>query len=58
VRGWLSTFAGPYLATLSESERVQVVAEVEERVTPLLRDAAGIVQADYVRLRIVAVRPQ
>jgi trans-aconitate methyltransferase len=58
VRGWLSTFAGPYLDALPESKRADVLTEVEERVTPVLRDTNGVVHADYVRLRVVAQRPQ
>jgi trans-aconitate methyltransferase len=58
VRGWLSTFAGSYLSALVESERAEVLTEVEERVTPMLRDTNGVVHADYVRLRVVAQRPQ
>ena len=56
VRGWLSTFAGPYFAALPESERARMLTEVEDRVTPLLSDENGIVHADYVRLRVVAER--
>lgn len=56
VRGWLSTFAGSYLAALPESERAAVLAEVEDRVKPLLSDVNGVVHADYVRLRVVAER--
>lgn len=56
VRGWLSTFAGSYFTALPESEHAEVLTEVEERVTPVLRDANGVVHADYVRLRVVAQR--
>jgi hypothetical protein len=57
IAGWLSTFAGPYLAALPEAERAGAAERIEARLTPRLRDEKGVVIADYVRLRVVARRP-
>jgi trans-aconitate methyltransferase len=57
VTGWLETFAQPFLAALVESERPAFLAEVRERLRPVLSDAYAAWTADYVRLRLLAVKP-
>lgn len=56
LRGWLRTFAGPFLnAIVSEEERERVVEEVVEAVRPDCYDAtSGIWSVMYVRLRVKA----
>ena len=58
IRGWLATFAGPMIDVLPASERAPLVDEVEALLRPMLCDTAGRWTADYVRLRLVARRPQ
>jgi trans-aconitate methyltransferase len=57
VRGWLDTFGHVYLSRVPPEQREAVVGEVEQRVSPLLAGADGVVVADYVRLRVVAEKP-
>ena len=55
--GWLKVFASPMLAGLSPSDRDRVCALVEDD----LRDTMvydGTWVADYVRLRIIALKPR
>ena len=55
LRGWIAMFADRLLAPVPAAERGEVLREVEERLRPSLhRD--GTWHADYVRLRVVAVR--
>ena len=55
LRGWIAMFADRLLAPVPAAERGEVLREVEERLRPSLhRD--GTWYADYVRLRVVAVR--
>lgn len=56
LAGWLLTFREPFFAQFSENERRAVLAEVEEVLRPVLCDSAGRWTADYVRLRVRAVR--
>ena len=56
VGDWLDTFAESYLGMLSDDTRPQVVADVVERLRPVLVDETGTWIADYVRLRFHAVR--
>lgn len=58
VGGWLQTFAQPYLAALSEAERVSVISEIVERLRPELCDPEGDWYADYVRLRFAAYKQE
>jgi SAM-dependent methyltransferase len=58
ARGWLDTFANPFLARVPPEERDAVVAEVESYVVPRLAGADGVVVADYVRLRVSAEKPK
>lgn len=56
LRGWLRTFAGPFLNALdSEGEREEVVREVEEALRPDAYDQeSGVWNVMYVRLRVLA----
>ncbi|HEY1075170.1 MAG TPA: methyltransferase domain-containing protein [Fontimonas sp.] len=56
VRGWLETFAQPFLAAVPAAQRDAVLDEVSERLRPQLRDASGLWTADYVRLRFIAYK--
>jgi trans-aconitate methyltransferase len=53
---WLKVFRRPFFAQYGAAED-QVLAEVEELLAPSLRDARGNWTADYVRLRVEAVKP-
>ena len=54
MRGWLDTFANPFLAGVSEGERHEMLEEVTSLLAPSLRGRAGEWTADYVRLRFSA----
>lgn len=54
MRGWLETFANPFLAGVSEEERAAILEEVTSLLAPSLRGRAGAWIADYVRLRFAA----
>ena len=56
VTSWLEIFAKPFLATVSKSERPQLLEEVRDLLEPDLRTADGIWVADYVRLRTAATK--
>jgi SAM-dependent methyltransferase len=56
MAGWLATFAAPFLAARPEAERAVLLARAEALLAPALRSASGDWIADYVRLRVVAVR--
>jgi trans-aconitate methyltransferase len=53
---WLKVFRRPFFAQYG-AEEDKVLAEVEELLAPSLRDARGNWTADYVRLRVEAVKP-
>lgn len=57
VGGWLETFCQSFTNALPAAERPAFLAEVQERLAPLLRDAKGRWHADYVRLRFAATKP-
>lgn len=57
MRGWLDTFANPFLAGFAEAERTRLLDEVEALLAPSLRDRGGGWTADYVRLRFAARLP-
>lgn len=57
VGGWVATFAQPYTSALTESERKRFISEVVEALRPMLCDANGNWEADYVRLRFFATKP-
>ena len=54
MRGWLDTFANPFLAGVSDGERHEMLEEVTSLLAPSLRGRAGEWTADYVRLRFSA----
>jgi trans-aconitate methyltransferase len=56
MRGWLSTFRESYFEQWPEEKREQIISEIETLLAPALRDKAGNWTADYVRLRVAAVR--
>lgn len=55
LRNWCMMFAGHVLQPLSEDARRRVIAAAEQRLRPLLFHD-GVWTADYVRLRIIALR--
>lgn len=57
IRGWLETFAQPYMAGLPATQRQAVMSEVVEALRPVLCDTKGDWRADYVRLRFAALKP-
>lgn len=57
MRGWLETFANPFLEGLDRVDRDSVLEQVVETLSPSLRDGTGRWTADYVRLRFVARKP-
>lgn len=54
VRGWLDTFAQPFLAQVPAEIHDVVLTQVSERLRPQLQDSSGSWTADYVRLRFIA----
>ena len=56
MAGWLETFAMPFVSGLADGDRVAALAEVVELLRPVLCDSMGKWTADYVRLRVRAVR--
>jgi SAM-dependent methyltransferase len=57
LRGWLETFANPFVAGVQAAERAEILADVTALLAPVLRDTQGRWIADYVRLRFAARRP-
>ncbi|GAC72139.1 hypothetical protein PANT_6c00084 [Moesziomyces antarcticus T-34] len=59
LRGWLETFAGPFLNAIdAEQDKQAVVAEVEDALRPDCYDAeSGVWSVMYVRLRVLAHKP-
>jgi hypothetical protein len=57
MSGWLETFAQPYLSILRTTERRGCISEIVEALRPILCDAQGMWQTDYVRLRFSATKP-
>ncbi len=55
MSAWLKTFRGVFFAQFGEDAPV-VLAEVEDLLRPVLCDARGQWSADYVRLRLEAVK--
>jgi hypothetical protein len=53
--GWLTTFAHSFTALLPESERLEYLELVRDRIKPQLCDPNGRWVADYMRLRFKAV---
>lgn len=56
MRGWLDTFADPFLQDVPAAERGAVLDDVSALLAPTLRDRGGRWSADYVRLRFAARR--
>ena len=54
MRGWLETFAIPFLKRLPEAERETALDEMVARLRPVLCDEKQRWTADYVRLRFLA----
>jgi SAM-dependent methyltransferase len=54
--GWLRTFGGAIFSGLPETARDAVRNDIVELLRPVLCDASGNWTADYVRLRVVAVK--
>jgi hypothetical protein len=54
LRGWLDTFANPFLAGIDAAERTEILAAVTALLAPVLCDNDGRWIADYVRLRFAA----
>lgn len=57
VGGWLETFAQAYTAVLPVAERQAFVEEVVDALRGRLCDIHGAWNADYVRLRFAATKP-
>ena len=57
LRGWMATFAQPFMAAVAAEGRTALVDEVVEDLAAELRRPDGSWWADYVRLRVRAVRP-
>ncbi|MFM2430750.1 MAG: Cypemycin methyltransferase [Cyanobacteriota bacterium] len=55
VRGWLETFANPFMQVLPVAERSIMLDEIITAVQPTLCDSENQWTADYVRLRFAAV---
>ena len=56
MAAWLKLFRRPFFEQFGQEED-QALAEVEALLAPSLRDARGDWTADYVRLRVEAVKP-
>lgn len=56
VAGWLAAFAAPMLPAMSDSVRERVLTRAAEQAEAHLPRENGLVLADYVRLRCVAVK--
>jgi len=54
MRGWLDTFANPFLVGIGDEEKNEMLDEVTTLLAPILRGRAGAWTADYVRLRFAA----
>jgi SAM-dependent methyltransferase len=54
MRGWLRTFASPFLAGLDATQRQRVIGDAVALLEPTQCDARGQWTADYVRLRFDA----
>lgn len=51
---WLTNFGDHLLAQVADSERTEVLAEIEEELKPTLRGEDGVWRIDYVRIRFAA----
>ena len=57
MRGWLETFAIPFICSVPEDKRAAFSDDVTGKLRPALCDASGRWTADYVRLRFLARLP-
>jgi len=57
VRGWIEAVGRPFLRAVSEDGRESLLADIEALLPQELRGEDGAWYADYVRLRVFAVRP-
>lgn len=57
LRGWLATFANPFITAIPTTEQDAFLAEVTDLLKPDLCDVSGQWIADYMRLRFSAVKP-
>jgi trans-aconitate methyltransferase len=58
IEPWLDTFAQDFLGALPEPDRSRARIEVADLLRPVLMDENGTWIADYVRLRLRAVRAE
>jgi trans-aconitate methyltransferase len=58
MTGWLHTFAHAALADVPSDQRAAVEDEIVELLRPSLCDEAGNWTGDYVRLQVIAKKPQ
>lgn len=56
IRGFIETFAAPFVSVLPEGEREAYVEDVCRLLEPDLRSADGVWTADYTRLRFAAFK--
>ncbi len=56
MKGFLTTFAAPFLRDVPPGELPSILADIEAALEPSLRDDAGRWTGDYVRLRFHATR--
>jgi hypothetical protein len=56
IEGWLMTFRKPFFEQFGGEKRQTALKHVIELLRPSLCDSAGTWTADYVRLRVSAVR--
>lgn len=54
LRGWLETFAEPFMQALPPEQREDLLSDVTESLRPAVCDGQGGWVADYVRLRFYA----
>lgn len=57
INGWLETMAGAFWDDVQPAQRRAMLNQVRELLRPALYAADGYWQANYVRLRFVAVKP-
>lgn len=57
ITGWLETFGQSFVRTLPAEMKTGAIAEVADRLRPLLCDGDGRWVADYVRIRFAAIKP-
>jgi trans-aconitate methyltransferase len=56
IVSWLGVFAQPFTNAINEPERAQYLAEVRDKLKPMLQKTDGTWLADYVRLRFKAIK--